>query len=104
MTTLAAVTVLSVLLAGASVAALVLATVLLARGRRARLFGRSLHRPRLWAAAVACLGVAGLLRTGGGLLPAGWHGPRAVLDIALSVAFIALLSTHLASQQRARRR
>jgi hypothetical protein len=102
--TLAPVTMLSGLLAGVSLAALAFAVTLLIRGRRARLFGRSLHRPRLWAAAVACLGVSGLLRTGGGMLPDDWHGPRTVLDIALSVAFLGLLSTHLASQQRARRR
>ncbi|MET0419122.1 MAG: hypothetical protein ABW022_24170 [Actinoplanes sp.] len=105
MTTLAAV--LSVLLAGVSVLALVIAVVVIVRGRRGgtvRMFGRALHRPRLWAAAVACLGVAGLLRTGGEALPDHWHGPGLVLDIVLSAAFIVLLSTHLASQQRARRR
>jgi hypothetical protein len=99
--------VLGVLLAGVSLVGLALAAALLVRGRGGvpvRLFGRVLHRPRLWAAAVACLALSGLLRTGGGLLPGGWHGPRAVLDVGLSVAFVVLLSAHLASEQRARRR
>jgi hypothetical protein len=99
--------VLGVLLAGVSLLALAFAATLLVRGRRGspvRLFGRLLHRPRLWAAAVACLSVSGLIRTSGDLLPGAWHGPRTVLDVLLSVAFIILLSTHLASQQRARRR
>ncbi len=99
--------VLSVLLAGVSLVALALAAMMLVRARGGgpvRLFGRVLHRPRLWAAAVLCLGVSGLLRTNGGALPPGWQGVRTVLDIALSAAFVVLLSTHLASQQRARRR
>lgn len=94
---------LGVLLAGVSLVGLALAAALLVRGRGGvpvRLFGRVLHRPRLWAAAVACLALSGLLRTGGGLLPGGWQ----VLDVALSVAFVILLSAHLASEQRARRR
>ena len=98
---------LGALLAGVSVVGLAVAATLLVRGRGGvpvRLFGRVLHRPRLWAAAVACLALAGLLRASGELLPGGWHGPRAVLDVALSVAFIVLLSAHLASEQRARRR
>lgn len=98
---------LSVLLAGVSLVALAFAATMLVRGRgggAVRLFGRALHRPRLWAAAVLCLGVSGLLRTGVGVLPPGWQAARTVLDIALSAAFLVLLSTHLASEQRARRR
>lgn len=99
----------SALLAGACVALLVLAVFVIVRNRRAgavRLFGREVHRPGLWASAVVCLGVSGLLRLSSieEVMPSGWWERISWLDGGLTLAFFVLLSIYLISAQRDKRR
>nr|WP_296075124.1 hypothetical protein [uncultured Actinoplanes sp.] len=96
----------TVVLAGLCVAVLVLGAVAFARGRHggdARLFGRPLHRPRLWAAGVACLALSGLLRLAmmDGKVPAGWAAPAGWVQVALTGSFVTILVTHGILQIRA---
>ena len=97
-----------IVLAAACAGLIGLAVVVLARSRQGvtvRLFRRVLHRPRLWAAAAACGGAAGLLfLTRERLLPDDWQDVSRDLLGALQLAFFALLSAHLVVQWRAERR
>ena len=97
----------SILLAGACVAMIVLAAVVLVRSRRtgtARLFGRAVHRPGLWASAVVCLGVAGLIMMSSEVMPGGWQKSTSVIYGVLWLAFLLLMVTHSVSQLSAKRR
>ncbi|NMO56124.1 hypothetical protein HH310_33715 [Actinoplanes sp. TBRC 11911] len=93
----------SVLLAGLCVAAIVLAVVAFVRGPQARLFGRPLHRPRMWGVGVVCLGLSGLVRLAVSeeLVPKGWEGATGVVYVGLSGAFMVVLVSHLVLQIRA---
>ncbi|MFU8875007.1 hypothetical protein [Micromonospora sp. SL4-19] len=96
-----------ILLAGACVAMLVLAAVVLVRSRRtgtARLFGRAMHRPGLWASAVVCLVVAGLMMMSSEFMPGGWQKSTSVIYGMLWLAFLLLIVTHSLSQLSAERR
>lgn len=110
MITLAAVDVaMSVLLAGAAVAMLALAAAVLVRSRRTgsiRIFGRTMHRPGLWAAAVLCLSVSGLLRLGDieEVIPSGWRESTSLADRGLTLAFFVLFAVYLFSARRAKLR
>ncbi|MEV1289287.1 hypothetical protein [Micromonospora sp. NPDC049679] len=95
------------LVVGGSGAVIVLAGVVFVRSRRtetARLFGRVVHRPRLWASAAACCGAAGLLFEAREIMPRSWQESTHNLLGVLMLAFIVLLSAHLVSQWSAQRR
>ncbi|MGN9779595.1 hypothetical protein ACTMS0_28150 [Micromonospora sp. H33] len=99
----------SILLASVSVALIVLAAVVFVHSRRTgivRLFGRVVHRPGLWASAVVCLGVSGLLRMSSieEVRPSSWQKPISLIDGVLTLAFLVLMATYLISVQRAKRR
>lgn len=97
----------SIVLAGACIAVVVLAAVVLVRSRRAgavRLFGQAVHRPALWASAMVCLGFAGLVMISSEVMPLGWHKSTSVVYGVLMLVFFVLLVTHSVSLQRARRR
>ncbi|MEU4712498.1 hypothetical protein AB0F73_02365 [Micromonospora purpureochromogenes] len=96
-----------ILTAGVSLAAIMLAAVVFVRSRRAetvRLFGRVIHRPGLWASAVVCVGLSGLLLMSSDAMPSSWQKPRSVIYGALWLAFFVLMMTHLISAERAKRR
>ncbi|MDG4827267.1 hypothetical protein O7635_35935 [Asanoa sp. WMMD1127] len=89
-----------------STALIVLAAVVLARSRRggtARLFGRAVYRPRLWASGATCGGVAGLLFEARELMPGSWQRPSLSILGVLQLAFFGLLFTYLFLQWRADR-
>ncbi|MET8367854.1 hypothetical protein ABZU53_30450 [Micromonospora sp. NPDC005194] len=95
------------LVVGGSVAVIVLAGVVLVRSRRAetaRLFGRVVHRPRLWASAVVCCGLAGLLFEAQALMPRSWQESAHNLLGVLMLAYFVLFFAHLLSQWSAQRR
>lgn len=99
--------VVSILLAGACVAMIVLAAVVFVRSRRAgtvRLFGIAVHRPGLWALALVCLGVSGLVRMSSEVTPNSWQKPTSLIDLVLTLAFVVLIVTHSLSLHRARPR
>jgi hypothetical protein len=84
------------LIIGGSVAVMVLAAIVLTRSRRAAavtLFGRVVPRPRLWAAAAVCCGVAGLLFEARQIMPGGWQ--QMSLNI-LGVVFSTFIVLHFA--------
>jgi hypothetical protein len=93
----------SVLLAGLCVAAIALAVVAFVRGPEAKLFGRPLHRPRMWGVGVVCLGVSGLVRLAvfEGMVPQAWKPVTGVAYVGLTAAFVAILVSHLVLQIRA---
>ncbi|MFG3702210.1 hypothetical protein ACGF5C_30605 [Micromonospora sp. NPDC047620] len=96
----------SILLASVSVALIVLAAVVFVHSRgtgTARLFGRVVHRPGLWASAMVCLGVSGLLRMSSieEVRPSSWQKPISLID-GLTLAFLVLMATYLISLQRAK--
>jgi hypothetical protein len=96
-----------IVLTGAFVALIVLAAVVFVRHRRtgtARMFGRAIHRPRLWAAAAACGGVAGLLFEARERMPSSWQESSLNILGVLQLASFVLLFTHIFSQVRAKRR
>lgn len=93
------------LLTGACIAVIVLAAVVVVRKRRtgtARLFGRALHRPRLWALATVCMSVSGLLRIGSEVMPSSWRKLTSLIDLALMLAFVVLMGIYALSQPRAK--
>ncbi|MEH0937658.1 hypothetical protein [Micromonospora psammae] len=95
------------LVVGGSVAVIVLAGVVLVRSRRpetARLFGRVVHRPRLWASAAVCCGAAGLLFEAREFMPRSWQESTHNLLGVLMLAFFVLFPAHLVSQWSAQRR
>lgn len=96
----------SLLLAGLCVALIALAVVAFVRGGKggeARLFGRPLHRPRMWGIGVVCLGVSGLVRLAlvEELVPAGWKTLIGAASVGLTGAFLVILVTHMILQIRA---
>jgi hypothetical protein len=98
--------VLSILIIGGSVVVLVLAAIVFIRSRgggTARLFGRAVHRPRLWVAAAVCGGASGLLFEAQERLPGSWQGPGADVLSALEIAFAVLLFAHIGSHLRTMR-
>ena len=102
----------SLLLASLCVAAIVLALVVVTRPGKSltdqqgqaggTIFGRPLHRPRLWATGVVCLGVSGLLRLAliEDMVPGTWQTPVNVAFTGLTGAFLVILVTHLVLQIR----
>jgi hypothetical protein len=83
-----------------------LAIAAVARGRHggeASLFGRPLHRPRMWAIDVVCLATSGLLRLAimEHLIPAEYRIASVWAFSGLSAAFLAILVTHMVLQIRA---
>lgn len=97
----------SSLLAGACVAVIVLAAVVFVRSRRAgsvSVFGVTVHRPGLWALALLCAGVSGLVRLSSEVVPTGWQKPRSLIDLTLTLAFLVLILTYSISLHRTRRR
>jgi hypothetical protein len=103
--------VLDILIVGGSVVVIVLAAVVFARSRgdgTATLLGRSVHRPRLLAAAAVCGGVSGLLFEMQEHMPRSWQGVSlsalSALESALEMGFLVLFFTYAGSQLRAKRR
>jgi hypothetical protein len=97
----------NILTAGVSLAAMMLAAVVFVRSRRAetvRLFGRAIHRPGLWASAIMCMGLSGLLLMSSDAMPGSWQKPRSVIYGAVWLAFLVLMITRLLSAERAKRR
>jgi cobalamin synthase len=103
------VTTFRILLAGACVAIMVLAALVLIRSRRAgtaRLFGRSVRRPRLWASAVLCVGLSGLLRIAGieDVMPSSWQKSSGLIDFVLTLAVVVLTVAFWFATERDKRR
>jgi hypothetical protein len=102
-------TAVDILLAGAAVALIGCAAWVVIHSRRAstvRLFGRTLHHPRLWAAGAACMGFYVLLWLGNltEVTPSTWRTPGRWIGGVLLLAALALMVTHGVLEYRARRR
>ncbi|MEV4467759.1 hypothetical protein AB0J51_29560 [Micromonospora echinofusca] len=102
-------TAVDLLLAGAAVALLGSAARVVVHSRRAstvRLFGRTLYRPRLWAAGAACMGFYVLLGLGSltEVTPGAWRTSSRWISAVLLLAALALMVTHGILDHRARRR
>ena len=98
---------LMILVIGGSVALIILAALIVARSRRAgttKLFGRVVHRPRIWASAAACGGISGLLSEARDVMPTSWQRPSLDVLGLLWLAFLVLLFSHMIIQSRAERR
>lgn len=96
----------TLLLAGTSVTAIVLAVFVLIRSRRGsriRVFGRLMHSPRLTAATLACGGVAGLLSATSDVMPGNWQGPGHTASLLIGLAFVILSVTQLVVDERVKR-
>ncbi|MEU8262646.1 hypothetical protein AB0C02_18685 [Micromonospora sp. NPDC048999] len=98
-----------ILLASAAIALVGCAAWLVIHNRRAstvRLFGRTLHHPRLWAAGAACAGFYVLLGLGDltEVTPNTWRTPSRRIGAVLFLAAWALMATHWVLEYRAKRR
>jgi hypothetical protein len=96
----------SVLLAALCAGGMALAAVAFVRGRRAgeaTLFGRPLHRPRMWAIGVVCMALSGLLRLAlrEHLIPDAFRTVSVWTFTGLGAAFLSILVTHMVLQIRA---
>jgi hypothetical protein len=105
----AALAAVDILLASSGVALIGLAAWLAIRSRHAstgRLFGRTMHHPRLWAAGAACMGFYILLGMGNltEVTPSAWQTASLRIGAALFLAALALMASHSVLQYRARRR
>ncbi|WP_405111663.1 hypothetical protein OG559_02015 [Micromonospora sp. NBC_01405] len=103
------VTAVDILLASAAVALVGCAAWMVIYTRRAstvRLFGRTAHYPRLWAAGAACGGFYALLGLGNltEVTPSTWRTPARWIAAALLLASFALMVTRGVLDSRARRR
>ncbi|WP_157745098.1 hypothetical protein [Micromonospora coxensis] len=99
--------VVDILLAGAAVALVGCAAwVAVRRPPTVRLLGRTLHHPRLWAAAAACMGFYVLLGLGHltEVTPSTWRTPSRWAAAVLLLAAVVLMLTHSILEYRARRR
>ncbi|NLU81110.1 hypothetical protein HCA58_22765 [Micromonospora sp. HNM0581] len=76
------------------------------RGSTVRLFGRTVHHPRLWAAGAACTCLYVLLGLGDltEFMPSAWRTPSRQIGAVLLLAALALMGTHGILEHRARRR
>ncbi|MEU9510434.1 hypothetical protein AB0D32_29610 [Micromonospora sp. NPDC048170] len=102
-------TAVEIVLAGAAVALVGCAAWMVIRSRRAsmvRLFGRTLHHPRLWAAGATCMGFYVLLGLGDltEVTPSSWRTPGRRIGAMLLMAALALMVAHGVLEYRARRR
>ncbi|MET7707288.1 hypothetical protein [Micromonospora sp. NPDC005413] len=102
-------TAVDILLAGAAVALVGCAAWLVIHSRRVstvRLFGRTLHHPRLWAAGAACMGFYVLLGLGDltEITPSTWRTPSRWISAVLFLTALALMATRSVLESRARRR
>ncbi|WP_091075038.1 hypothetical protein [Micromonospora nigra] len=105
----AALVAVDILLASAAVALIGLAAWLVIKSRHAptgRLFGRTVHHPRLWAAGAACMGFYVLLWLGNltEVTPSAWHTASRWIGAALFLAALALMASRSVLEHRARRR
>lgn len=101
--------VMDILLASAAVALVGCAAWVVIHSRRAsmaRLFGRTLYYPRLWAAGAACMGFYILLGLGNlaEVTPSTWRTPGRRIGAVLLLAGSALMVTYGILEYRARRR
>ncbi|MGW1062817.1 hypothetical protein [Micromonospora rubida] len=102
-------TAMDILLASAAVALVGCAGWMVIDTRRAstvRLFGRTVHYPRLWAAGAACMGFYALLALGNltKVTPSTWRTPTRWIDAVLLLAALALIVARWVLEYRARRR
>jgi len=76
------------------------------RASTVRLFGRTLHYPRLWAAGAACIGFYVLLGLGDltEVTPNTWRTPGRRIGAVLLLTGLALMVTYGILENRARRR
>ncbi|MEH1098224.1 hypothetical protein [Micromonospora sp. CPCC 205561] len=102
-------TAVDILLASAAVALVGCAAWVVIHSQRAstvRLFRRTLHHPRLWAAGAACMGFYVLLGLGNltEVTPSTWRTPGRWISAVLLLAALALMATNGVLDYRARRR
>ncbi|MEV4489093.1 hypothetical protein AB0K04_03145 [Micromonospora coxensis] len=98
-----------ILLVGAAVALVGCGAWVVIRSRRTstvRLFGRTLHHARLWAAGAACMGFYALLGLGNltEVTPSAWRTPSRRIAAVLLLTALTLMVTYSVLDYRTRRR